>query len=175
MLEVMKSYGQDRVEDPKTYLAMTVDINIFDRIVKVNAHRKYQSSSYMMHYSPTQQMMYDMSGGGLKLRTFTSVGLAWWHSYKHGVGSIWKAFANTIWGPLWQRLYPGATFYSKARSPQEGSIHLLYMMKAYPMFRSLLEEALLDGDVNEAGKSMLKNIQFLCEYAIPVVAHHTRT
>ena len=54
-----------------------------------------------------------MSGGGVKLRTFTSVNLAWWHSFKHGVGSIWKAYANTIWAPLWQRLYPGTLFYAK--------------------------------------------------------------
>ena len=115
-----------------------------------------------------------MSGGGVKLRTFTSVNLAWWHSFKHGVGSIWKAYANTIWAPLWQRLYPGTLFYAKARSPQEGSMHLVYMLKAYPAFRKPLKEALVNPDISKAGMSMLHNIQFLCEFAIPVVPNSTR-
>ena len=37
MLTVMEMYGQDRVEPPSKYLTMTVDINIFDRIIKVQA------------------------------------------------------------------------------------------------------------------------------------------
>ena len=119
-------------------------------------------------------MMYDVSGGGVKLRTYASVGLAWWHSYKHGVGSIWKAYANTIWAPLWQRLYPGSLFYAKPRSPQEGSMHLVYMGDAYPFFRTQLKTALANPDVSPSGKAMLHNIQFLCEYAIPVVEHCTR-
>jgi hypothetical protein len=120
-------------------------------------------------------MMYDMSGGGIHLRTFTSVGLAWWHSYKHAVGSIWKAFANTIWAPLWHRLYPGAKFYAKTRSPQEPSMHFLYMMKVYHLFKEDLLAALADPGVSKDGRALLENIKFLCEFALPVVTlimHH---
>jgi hypothetical protein len=117
-------------------------------------------------------MMYDMSGGGVKLRTYVSVNLAWWHSFKHGVASIWRSYAKTIWAPLWHRLYPGSTFYAKARSPQEATMHLLYMARAYKTFRPRLMAALLNPDVSEAGKAMLNNILFLNEYAIPAVFAH---
>ena len=118
-------------------------------------------------------MMYDMSGGGDHLRTFTSVGLAWWHSYKHAVGSIWKVFASTIWAPQWHRLYPGAKFYAKTRSPQEPSMHFLYLMKVYHLFKPLLDATLLEPGISADGKALLTNIRFLCEFALPVVTHIT--
>ncbi len=115
------------------------------------------------------QMMYDMSGGGVKLRTYTSVNLAWWHSYKHAVGCIWKAYANTLWAPLWHRLYPGSVFYPKARGPQDTSMHLVFLAKSYGAWRKNLDDALQMKTINPAGMAMLHNIKFLMEFAIPVV------
>ena len=159
----------DPDNNPAKYMVMTVDINIFDRIIKVIYIIPRHDALYATSSQYTQ-MMYDMSGGGQRLRQYTSVSLAWWHSFKHGVGTIWRAFANTIWAPLWHRLYPSSRFYVKARGPQEASMHLLFMERAYPYFREELKEALTNEDVEPAGKAMLENILFLCEYAIPVVA-----
>jgi hypothetical protein len=161
----LKAHGHREATPPKKYLAFTVDVNIFDRMIKVALYTPGCCDNH-----PPHQMMYDLSGGGAKFRMYTSVNLAWWHSYKHAVAKIWKAFANTIWAPLWHRLYPGSKFPAKAQGPQEASMHLLYMSRAYPMFRGALEEALLDPAVKAPGKAMLRNIQFLLEYAIPVVS-----
>ncbi len=38
VLEVLKKQGQDTPEPPPKYFAMTADLNIFDRIIKVSAH-----------------------------------------------------------------------------------------------------------------------------------------
>ena len=114
-------------------------------------------------------MMYDKSGGGSELRKYLSCNLAYWHSYKQATKMIWKAFANTIWARMWHRMYPGSKFKVINPSPQEAAMHMVYMARAYPYFKSELEAAITEGSADEAGKAMLLNIQFLCEFAIPSV------
>ena len=99
-----------------------------------------------------------------------SCNLAYWHTYKQAVKMIWKYFADTIWGPLWHRMYPGSKFNVCHPSPQEGSMHL--MARAYPKFMDELENAIAREGLKEASKAMLLNFQFLCEFAIP--AAHSR-
>ena len=53
-------------------------------------------------------------------------------------------------------------------------MHTVYMARAYPTFKIELEEAIAEGTADEAGKAMLLNIQFLCEFAIPAVSHMLR-
>ena len=51
-------------------------------------------------------------------------------------------------------------------------MHFLFMARAYPSFKDDLDEALEDNQVGAVGKAMLKNIKFLCEFAIPTVRTH---
>ena len=113
--------------------------------------------------------MYDKSGGGQEMRKYMSVNLAWWHNFKQVTKTIWRSFANTIWAPLWHRLYPSSKFSPNPHSPQEPALHFLFMARAYPSFKDELQEALDDNQVGAVGKAMLSNIQFLCEFAIPTV------
>ena len=113
--------------------------------------------------------MYDKSGGGSDLRKYLSCNLAYWHSYKQATKMIWKGFANTIWARLWHRMYPGSKFNVINPSPQEASVRMVYMARAYPSFKTELEAAIAEGSADEAGKAMLLNIQFMCEFAIPAV------
>ena len=46
---------------------------------------------------------------------------------------------------------------------------MMYMARAYPSFKTELEAAIAEGSADEAGKAMLLNIQFMCEFAIPAV------
>ena len=85
--------------------------------------------------------MYDKSGGGTALRKYLSCNLAYWHSYKQATKMIWKAFANTIWARMWHRMYPGSKFKVINPSPQEAAMHMVYMARAYPYFKSELEAA----------------------------------
>ena len=48
-------------------------------------------------------------------------------------------------------------------------MHMVYMARAYPGFKTELQAAIIEGSADEAGKAMLLNIQFLCEFAIPAV------
>ena len=77
------------------------------------------------------------------MRQYLSCNLAFWHSYKQAVKMICKYFANTIWGPLWHRMYPGSKFNVCTPSPQEGSMHIVYMARAYPKFKDELENAIV--------------------------------
>ncbi len=114
-------------------------------------------------------MMYDKSGGGSSLRKYLSCNLAYCHSDKQATKMIWKGFANTIWARLWHRMYPGSKFNVINPSPQEAAMHMVYMARAYPSFKIELGAAIDEGSADEAGKAMLHNIQFLCEFAIPAV------
>ena len=114
-------------------------------------------------------MMYDKSSGGSELRKYLSCNLAYWHSFKLATKMIWKGFANSIWARLWHRMYPGSKFNVINPSPQEAAMHMVYMARAYPGFKVDLESAIAEGSADEAGKAMLLNIQFLCEFAIPAV------
>ena len=113
--------------------------------------------------------MYDKSGGGQEMRKYMSINLAWWHNFKQVTKTIWRAFANTIWAPMWHRLYPSSKFSPNPHSPQEPALDFLFMARAYPSFKNDLNEALEDNQVGKVGKSMLQNIKFLCEFAIPTV------
>ena len=71
-------------------------------------------------------------------------------------------------------MYPGSKFNVINPSPQEAAMHMVYMARAYPTFKIELEEAIAEGTADEAGKAMLLNIQFLCEFAIPAVSRMSR-
>ena len=69
-------------------------------------------------------------------------------------------------------MYPGSKFNVINPSPQEAAMHMVYMARAYPSFKIELGAAIAEGSADEAGKAMLHNIQFLCEFAIPSVTHN---
>ena len=48
-------------------------------------------------------------------------------------------------------------------------MHMVYMARAYPSFKTEFEAAITEGSADEEGKAMLLNIQFMCEFAIPAV------
>ena len=99
------------------------------------------------------------------MRKYLSCNLTYWHSYKQAVKMIWKY-------DLWHRMYPGYKFNVCNPSPQEGSMHLVYMARAHPKFKDVLENATAQEGLKKPSKAMLLNIQFLCEFAIPAV--HSR-
>ena len=66
-------------------------------------------------------------------------------------------------------MYPGSKLNVINPSLQEAAMHMVYMARAYPRFKTELEAAITEGSADEAGKAMLLNIQFLCEFAIPAV------
>ena len=101
------------------------------------------------------------------LRKCASVNLAWWHTYKHVSGAIWKAFANLIFAPLWHDLYPDSKFYVKAQSPLDHVVHFCHLMASYPS----VQQDLLDARNKATGThaNVIENVLFLFEYALPSV------
>ena len=109
------------------------------------------------------------------LRLNASIWLAPWHNYKHAVELVWKQFANFLFAPLFHELYPRNKFIIKYPSPQEPTMFLLLLAKAYPKFKEPLNAAIArltaaeKTAANFRKSAMLKDLQMLVEFAIPTV------
>jgi hypothetical protein len=117
-------------------------------------------------------MCYDQSDGGRLLRKFASVNLAPWHNFKHGVELIWKQFAQAVFAPLYHCLYPQNKFAIKYQSPQEPLLHMMLLCHGYPEFKANLQAGIIQPGAKRENVVMLRDIEFLCEFAIPVVQSH---
>ena len=119
------------------------------------------------------QLMYDKSGGGEQFRRYTSVNLGWWHTYKHMGLKVWKLFAPTIIAPVWNHLYPGSQFHLRPKSFPSVLFHLLMLHLAFPKIKERLDKTKESQDehlTNLKLRVAVKDIEFLFEFAIPVVS-----
>lgn len=87
---------------------------------------------------------------------------------------IWKCFAAEWWEPIWHFLYPNCQFHIKPKSLPSVLTHLSYMRIAYPAFSGQLQALLAIETLNVKMKTLLKDLHFMCEFAIPVVVHLAR-
>jgi len=116
--------------------------------------------------------MYDRTGAGSQLRKYTICSLAWWHSYKWATKQIIKVFASDFIAPWFHHLWPEREFSHTKASHPANSTYLSYIRLAYPTFRGELERVMaLDGH-NLRQKTLLTNLNDLCQFFIPVVHLH---
>ena len=115
--------------------------------------------------------MYDVSGGGSQLRKHMSINLCWWHNLKQASHTIWKKFSDILWAPLWHHLYPDSAFFKTNQSPQDELVHMLHAASAWPDIRDQLVAMNLPsvGGLSVNSKSLVANLIFLFDYAIPAV------
>lgn len=137
----------------------------------INWYSVCEHVPYFLMLHLCSQMMYDKSGGGVKLRTYTSCTLAWWHNFKHGVHRLWKLFANTVFAPLWHHLYPGHAFYIQPSSLSSIVLHLVYLHQVFPSVAQQISDAMAWPNTDPAHIKWLQDVQFLMDVAIPVVSH----
>ena len=115
------------------------------------------------------QMCYDQSGGGIRFRTFNSIGMAWWHTYKHTCFQLLKVFSTDVFAPIWHHLYPGHHFYAKPGSFACVQAQLMQLHLAYPSIQHHFEN-IIEQEYNPACYKMLMDLKYLMEVAIPVVS-----
>lgn len=113
--------------------------------------------------------MYDLSGGGKDLRKRVFVGLAWWHTMKMAFFAIWRTFADSFIAPSFHMLHPKHQFYRKPSYLSTVIVHCTYIRVAYKSFQNQLTAALATRDLTTRQKNMLRNLQALCEFFIPLV------
>ena len=118
-------------------------------------------------------MCYDVSDGGKLLRQNATFWLAPWHNYKHAVELVWKQYANFVFAPL-SIICTHNKFIIKYPSPQEPTLFMLFVAKAYPLFKPALLAALTRLKAIKPGslaisvrKAILEDLLTLCEYIIP--------
>ena len=113
--------------------------------------------------------MYDRTGGGSKLRTYTSVNLAWWHTFKLAAQRIWKKFALDVFAPLWHFLYPSHNFFLKPNSFVCIQAHFVWLLMATPKVQPTIAALLGDDSVRGPARVFIADLDFLLNIAIPVV------
>jgi len=114
-------------------------------------------------------MLYDRSDGGRRLRQFASVNLAPWHNFKHGIELIWHHWALSVFAPMYHHLYPQNKFCIKYQSPQEPLMHMMLLCQAYPSLKESLKSGIEQEGASKVNVCLLRDIEFLCEFAIPAV------
>lgn len=82
---------------------------------------------------------------------------------------IWTQWAHTIFAPLYHFLYPQNKFPIKYQSPQEPLMHMMMLGHVYAAVKEELQAALLDPGMSKTNLAILQDLEFLCEFAIPVV------
>lgn len=115
------------------------------------------------------QVMYDRSEGGKRLRTYVGCSLAWWHSYKWATKRILIVYANDFIAPLFHYLWPARQFDPMKCSHTSATTILSYIRLAYPGFKNSLQEQLANPIITVRQRTILQNLQHLCEFFIPVV------
>ena len=115
------------------------------------------------------KVMYDRSEAGRCLRTYAGCSLAWWHSYKWATKRIMLVYANDFIAPLFHYLFPTRQFDANKCSHTAATTILSYIRLAYPGFKDPLQELLANPTTQRKQRTILQNLQHLCEYFIPVV------
>jgi hypothetical protein len=88
---------------------------------------------------------------------------------------VWKQYANLLFAPLFHHLYPHNKFIIKYPSPQEPTMFMLFVAKAYPLFKPPLLAAMTRLKAKEKSattdrrKAILQDLLTLCEFIIPSV------
>ncbi len=54
----------------------------------------------------------------------------------HAVELVWKQYADMLFAPLFHEVYPHNKFIISYPSPQEPTLFMLLVAKAYPLFRT---------------------------------------
>jgi hypothetical protein len=122
----------------------------------------------ILHCNITQ-IMYDRSNGGRMLRTYAGCSLAWWHSYKWATKRIMVVYATDFIAPLFHYLFPDRQFDPMKSSHSASTTILSYIRLAYPRFKDSLQQALGVATISVRQRTILQNLQHLCEFFIPVV------
>ena len=118
--------------------------------------------------------MYDQTDGGKQLRKYCGLTLAWWHNYKHTAFLIWETYANELFAPLWQVLYPGVKFYGKTMNNFPHCIAMFQMLKiAYRELAPDVRTLLRAGTLGPKSQLQLQELHFILAYAIPTVRVYT--
>jgi len=116
------------------------------------------------------QVMYDQSQRAAKLKMYTGVSLAWWHSYKWATTKIMQVFGKDIIGPMFHHLFPNKEFSVAKMKLPALTTYLTFIRLAYPAFKEQLHTATGRADLTVRQQTVLQNMTDLVEFFIPVVS-----
>jgi hypothetical protein len=165
LMHMVKYLLSDPVLSGGDYIVLCVDMNIYDRLIKVVAF-----CSHCLSFSClTPQFVYDKCGIGRAFGNRVHVSLGLWHNYKQACLLVYRKFANWFFAPLFHELWPVDTFYPKAKIPQITTI-FTYMRLSYPTWRPKLDQFLAQIIIPPASLNHAKNLKALMEFFIPTVS-----
>ena len=100
--------------------------------------------------------------------------LGMWHSYKQANIEVLRLYMNEFFAGLHFKMTPGQPLYLTSKKLSPILMQFSWVRLAYPAFRDQLKAALLHmetvNSTSKAGYRHLKNLEFLCDWFIPVVS-----
>jgi len=119
-------------------------------------------------------MVYSPNGAMSEAKRWFGPTLGAWHSYKQANAIVFRMFQRDFFAQLHFTMFPGQPFFFAQKKLSKNVVLFSWIRLAYPSFRGKLTAALQameSGNSNaKAGYRHLLNLQFLCEWLIPVVS-----
>jgi hypothetical protein len=111
---------------------------------------------------------------GAKLWFAPTLGM--WRSYKQSNIEVFRLYSTEFFAGLHFRMTPGQPFFLNTKKLSSLLMIFSWTRLAYPAFRNELKSALRylesQNSMSKAGYRHLKNLEFLCDWFIPVVRYH---
>ena len=99
--------------------------------------------------------------------------LGLWHSYKQANIEVFRLYSVEFFAGLHFRMTPGQPYFLNMKKLSSLLMKFSWTRLAYPSVRPVLKSALKqlerENSSSKAGYRHLKNLEFMCEWFIPVV------
>ena len=119
-------------------------------------------------------MVYSPNGAMSEAKRWFGPTLGALHSYKQANAIVFRMFQRDFFAQLHFTMFPGQPFFFAQKKLSKNVVLFSWIRLAYPSFRGKLTAALQameSGNSSaKAGYRHLLNLQFLCEWLIPVVS-----
>jgi hypothetical protein len=119
-------------------------------------------------------MIYSKNAAMAGTRSWFAPSLGCWHSYKQGNIQVFRAFRHEFLAQLHFEMFPAQPWFANLARLPKLVLLFSWIRLAYPAFRQNLKDAITQMRLNEestkAGYVHLKNLEFMCEWCIPLVS-----
>jgi hypothetical protein len=100
-----------------------------------------------------------------------------WHSYKQANIQVFRMFRYMFLGQLHFEMFPTQPWFANQQKLPKLVLRFSWIRLAYPQFRQQLKDAIVTmsrlQETKKAGFVHLKNLEFMCEWCIPLVFYCT--
>ena len=166
MSVIRKAIDEHHVLKDSNYHVWVVDINIFNRLLKVRSFPVCLNIQYRCLFC---QFVYDHSGIGKVFGRKVHITLGLWHNFKQASIILWRRFSLDFIGPLFHHMFPGVQFFAQNPKLVHVTTMLTYIRMSYPSWKDDLQNLRTDRTLHRSSRAHVHNLTALVEFFIPTV------